>query len=194
MKSCYGMDDEIKFINEIHGHTDGMGLPGPLDEIDAEVMTTEEQAAYDEYVESMLKAAESAAETISLKVPKLTEIEHKTLEKNVPYDQLKQRGIVPDMSIVPMLLLLSIKTHPDRTFDKAKARQVIAGHAGFVTKGSHFTEVLADAPDVTSTRLLLCIGMAIKATPFQFDVSAAFLQAPCRRITNTQDGRGSFEG
>ena len=67
------------------------------------------------------------------------------------YDELRDRGVVGGRygkTIVPMRMLLTAKIKADGSFDRAKARNVVMGHKGFLRKGEHFSAVFSAAPQI----------------------------------------------
>ena len=76
------------------------------------------------------------------------------LEHDLTMAGLRSRGIVPRMSVVPLIMLLSIKLKPDGSFDKAKGRQVAAGHPGHMKKGIHYAVVFSASPAAAVGRIL----------------------------------------
>ena len=98
-------------------------------------------------------------------------------EHDLTMTELRARDIVPRMSIVPLMMLLSIKLKPDGSFDKAKGRQVAAGHPGHMKKGIHYAVVFSASPQVAVGRILKAASVHSGMTPFVFDVRAAYLHA-----------------
>ena len=75
-------------------------------------------------------------------------------EHDMTMAELRSRGIVPRMSVVPLIMLLSIKLKPDGSFDKAKGRQVAASHPGHMKKGIHYAAVFSASPAIAFGRIL----------------------------------------
>ena len=99
------------------------------------------------------------------------------LEHDLTMAGLRSRGIVPRMSVVPLIMLLSIKLKPDGLFDKANGRQVAAGHPGHMKKGIHYAVVFSASPTVAVGRIMEAASVHTGMTPFMFDVHAACLYA-----------------
>ena len=100
-------------------------------------------------------------------------------EHGLTREDLKARGNIPRMSIVPLKMLLSLQVRPDVSFEKCRGREVATGHKGHMQKGVHFAVVFAAAPAVATSRVLKALSCHANLTPFAYNVSQAYLKATC---------------
>ena len=94
------------------------------------------------------------------------------------YEELKTLGIVPRKRIVPMRMLLTAKMKSDGSFDRAKCRNIVQGHKGYLQKGVHYAAtVFAPTPSLAENRLIQALAVGDNYVRFAFDIETAFLHA-----------------
>ena len=175
-------EPEDRIFHQVHAAT--IAEEQGLDDVDWAKM---DDARYTDPATGLPIPPANAAKVLSDPHKKLwneaMRIEEETLDKMEVFEhdltmaELRSRGIVPRMSVVPLIMLLSIKLKPDGSFDKAKGRQVAAGHPGHMKKGIHYAVVFSASPAVAVGRILKAASVHTGMTPFVFDVRAAYLHA-----------------
>lgn len=87
--------------------------------------------------------------------------------------QLKAEGYTK--SPVPLIALWTAPYTPENELKKFKCRICAQGHSGNVTKGVHYFNTFAAAPNCATTRLMHAISTVRKLVVVNYDVATAYL-------------------
>ena len=109
---------------------------------------------------------------------------HGRREKSFGHNRAQLKAWNVEMSPVPLLVLPSVKTNPDGSYDKHKVRICLCGSPFYMQKGVHFSKTYAATADVCSIRLISAIGLLLNWKCRAWDVSTAYLQADRDQCTS----------
>ena len=87
--------------------------------------------------------------------------------------QLKAAGYTKPP--VPLIAIWTAPYTPENELKKFKCRICAAGHPGNVTKGVHYFNTFAAAPNCATTRLMHAISTHLKLVVVNYDVATAYL-------------------
>ena len=79
-------------------------------------------------------------------------LERKIFSERMTIEEARKQGITTKP--VPCRTVNEIKRDPDGAVSKWKARFVVQGHPGHVTKGVHYWKTFSAAPNIATTRIL----------------------------------------